>query len=141
MTPLDAVIAVAALVFIAWELWFFLPRPTRVAPSEVAKALAQEFQITVRSGFAPDVIVVEPERPVRLHVYRSETDPRSEELTFDALDITKELPEFETTTIEFIVAETADYRFTCGGAEGRVVAQPGGAAARANLGRGHQKHG
>ncbi|MCZ6917648.1 MAG: cupredoxin domain-containing protein [Gemmatimonadetes bacterium] len=141
MTPLDAVIAIAALVFIAWELWFFLPRPTRAAPPEVAKALAQEFQITVRSGFAPDVIVVEPQRSVRLHVYRSETDPRSEELTFDALDIAKKLPEFETTTIEFIVAEAADYRFTCGGAEGRIVAQPGGSAARANLGRGHQKHG
>ncbi len=141
MTPTDGVIAGVALAFIAWELWFFLRPSSRALPQEAGKAAAQEFQITVRGGFAPDVIVVEPERQIRLHVYRSETDPRSEELKFDSLDITKKLPEFEVATIEFILAEPADYRFTCGGAEGRIVAQPGGSAARANLGRGHQKHG
>lgn len=141
MTPADAVIAAAALAFIAWELWFFLHRPIRSTAHDPGKTVAQEFQITVRSGFAPDVIIVEPERQIRLHVYRSETDPRSEQLAFDTLDITKSLPAFETTTIEFIVGEAADYRFTCGGAEGRIVAHPGGSAARANLGRGHQKHG
>ena len=141
MTAVDVVVAGVALVFIAWELWFFLRRSSRALPQEGGKAVAQEFQVTVRSGFAPDVIVVEPERQIRLHVYRSETDPRSEELAFDTLDITKKLAEFDVTTIEFILAEAVDYRFTCGGAEGRVVAQPGGSAARANLGRGHQKHG
>lgn len=140
MNTLDASIVGLALAAIAGELWYFLRRRPR--PAGRAKAPAQEFRITVWRGFSPDTVLAEVGRAVRLHVYRAESDPRSARFEFDSLEINKPLAEFATTTIEFIPTNPGDYRFRCGAhCEGHVIAQTGGDAARANLGRGHQKHG
>lgn len=140
MSSIDVVIAVVALALIAWELWFFLGRRPRSWTRQ--QAPAQEFRITVYRGFDPDLVLVEAGHPVRLHFYRGETGPQSDHVEFESLSINRPLAEFETTSVEFIPADPGDYCFRCGATcEGHVVAQVGGEAARANLGRGHQKHG
>ena len=127
---------------IVWELWFFLMRRAAVAATPNRSGV-QEFRIVVKGGYDPDTIMVEADRPVRLSFYRDETAECSERLIFDGLSINQVLPAFQTTTIEFIPKEPGDYPFHCGMSmlKGRVVAQVGRDGARANLGKGHVKHG
>jgi Cu+-exporting ATPase len=136
------VMAVGAAL-IVWELWYFL-MPRRAAVTTAPnRSGVQEFRIVVKGGYEPDTIMVEADRPVRLSFYRDETAECSERLIFDGLSINQLLPAFQTTTIEFIPKEPGDYPFHCGMSmlKGRVVAQVGRDGARANLGKGHVKHG
>ena len=125
------------------ELWFFLgPRETvgRRLPS---RGGIQEIQVTVKGGYDPATIPVEAGRPVRLLFYRDETAECSERVVFEGFGIDQELTAFETTPVQFTPKEPGDYPFRCGKdvMHGRVVAQIGRANARANLGKGHAKHG
>lgn len=134
---------VLCVALIAGELWYFLgPRPAGARPIET-KDRVQEVRVVVRDGYDPATIFVESGRPVRLHFYRDETTECSERVLFDDFGIDQELPAFETTSIEFIPKEPGDYSFHCGKSvlKGRVVAQVGRDGARANLGKGHAKHG
>ncbi len=139
--PGDVVVIVLALAFIAGELWYFRGRQDYVWPGDPAKSRTQEFRVTLRGGFDPDLVIVEAGRPVRLEVLRCEVDTGAEQLEFDTLKIAKTLPKFVRASVEFIPKEPGDHRFCCGTCEGYVVAQVGGEAAQSNLGRGHQKHG
>ncbi len=139
--PGDFVVLGFALAFIAWELWYFRGRRDYVSPGDPTKSKAQEFRVTLQGGFDPDLVLVEAGQPVRLDVLRCEVDPAAEQLAFDTLKVTKSLPEFTRTSVDFIPQEPGDYRFFWGTCEGYVIAQVGGEAARTNLGRGHQKHG
>ncbi|MBI4421053.1 MAG: cupredoxin domain-containing protein [Gemmatimonadetes bacterium] len=128
---------------IGWELWFFLgPRRTGT-PARSTRSGVQEVRVLVKGGYEPDTILVEAGKPVRLHFYRDETAECSERVVFENLNIDEALPAFQTKTIEFIPPAPGDYPFRCAMSmiRGRVVAQEGREAARANLGRGHQKHG
>lgn len=140
MTTLDAVVTVVALAVLAWELWYFRGRPGGGA-ADAPRASTQEYRIVLQGGFRPNLVIAEAGRQVRLEIFRCEVDPETEQLEFDTLKVTKTLPEFAQTLVEFIPGEPGDYRFRCGTCEGYVVAQVGGEAVRANLGRGHVKHG
>jgi Cu+-exporting ATPase len=136
----DVVVLVLGVAAIAWELWYFLAPPARVAPA--SRGGVQEIRVTVRQGFEPDVIPVEAGRPVRLTFYRDETAACSGELIFDTLGLHRPLPAYQNTVVEFTPTHPGDYPFRCAGAPlaGRVVAQIGRDAARVNLGRAHEKH-
>lgn len=143
MNIIDIVVAVLGLGLILGELWYFLgPRPAPARPVETRDRV-QEVRVVVRDGYDPATIFVEAGRPVRLHFYREETTECSERVIFDDFEIDQELPAFETTPIEFIPKEPGDYGFHCHKSvlKGRVVAQVGRDGARANLGKGHAKHG
>lgn len=143
MSVLDVLVIVAGAALIAGELWYFLgPRPVK-AVATAGPGGTQEVRIVVKNGYDPDTIVVEAGRPVRLLFYRDETADCSERVLFDRLGINRELPAFQTTAVEFTPAEPGDYPFRCHMSmlHGRVVAQVGRDGARANLGKGHAKHG
>jgi len=144
LSPVDYVVIGLGVLLIAGELWFFLGRrsvlPARSAPS---KGVVQEVRVVVKDGYEPATIFVEAGRPVRLYFYRDETAECSERVVFEGLDIDEELPAFQTTAVQFTPKEPGDYPFRCGKKvlRGRVVAEVGREAARANLGKGHAKHG
>ena len=143
MTAIDYVVIGLGALLIAAELWFFLaPRaaPARSAPS---KSVVQEIRIRVKDGYEPATIFVEAGRPVRLYFYRDETSGCSERIVFEDFGIDQELPAFETTPVQLNPKEPGDYPFRCGKSvlKGRLVAQVGRDGARANLGKGHAKHG
>ncbi len=141
MSVVDVLVILAGAGLIAGELWYFLgPRPPGGMP---ARDGPQEVRIVVKGGYDPDTIVVEAGRPVRLLFYRDETAECSSRIVFDRLAIDHELPAFQTTVIEFTPGEPGDYPFRChmDMLHGRVVAQIGRDGARANLGKGHHKHG
>jgi len=143
VTPADIAVIAAGTGLIGWELWFFLgPRGSGTAARSSSRGGTQEIRVLVKGGYEPDTILVEAGRPVRLHFYRDETAECSERVVFETLKIDEALPAFQTTTIEFIPAIPGDYPFRCGMSmiRGRVVAQEGRDAARANLGKGHHKH-
>ncbi len=143
MSPADYVVIVLGVLLIAGELWFFLgsrSAPARLAPG---KSVVQEVRVRVKDGYDPATISVEAGRPVRLYFYRDETAECSERVVFEGLGIDEELPAFQTTMVQFTPKEPGDYPFRCGKKvlKGRVVAEVGRDAARANLGKGHAKHG
>jgi len=143
VTAIDFVVIGLGVLLIAAELWFFLgPRgaPARSAPS---KNVVQEIRIRVKDGYEPATIFVEAGRPVRLYFYRDETSECSERIVFEDFGIDQELPAFETTPVQLNPKEPGDYPFRCGKSvlRGRLVAQVGRDGARANLGKGHAKHG
>lgn len=143
MSLSNIIVMAVGAALIVWELWYFL-MPRRAAVTTAPnRSGVQEFRIVVKGGYEPDTIMVEADRPVRLSFYRDETAECSERLIFDGLSINQLLPAFQTTTIEFIPKEPGDYPFHCGMSmlKGRVVAQVGRDGARANLGKGHVKHG
>ncbi len=142
MTLVAWVVAALGAALALGELWYFLG-PRHMVPIKTSQGQPQEIKVLVKGGYDPDTIPVEVGKPVRLLFYRDETESCSERVIFDGLGIDRELPAFETTQIEFTPKEPGDYRFSCGLAllRGRVVAQIGGESARANLGKGHIKHG
>jgi plastocyanin domain-containing protein len=144
VSGVDVLVILAGAGLIVAELWYFLgPKPGpadgRVAPPDGA----QEVRVVVKGGYDPDTIFVEAGRLVRLLFYRDETAECSSRVVFDRLGIDRPLPAFETTPVEFTPGEPGDYPFRCHMdlLHGRVVAQVGREGARANLGRGHHKHG
>ena len=141
MTTPDAVVVGVALAIIAGDLWYFLRRRPLPAVEGQGKPGTQEVRVALQDGFDPDLVIVEAGRQVRMEVFRGEVDEQSEHLAFETLKITKALTEFTYTTVAFIPGEPGDYRFSAGTCDGYVVAQVGNEAARANLGRGHLKHG
>jgi Cu+-exporting ATPase len=141
VSGVDVLVVLLGVALIAGELWFFLgPRPKPVPPT--AEQPVQEVRIIVKGGYDPDTIFVEAGRPVRLLFQRDETVECSERVVFEGLEIDRELPAFQTTTIEFTPAEPGDYRFRCGKdvLRGVVVAQTGGERAHADAGKGHLSH-
>ena len=142
MSPVDAVVVVLGVALIAGELWFFLG-PRKAAAVRGSGRVPQEIKVLVKNGYDPDTIPVEAGRPVRLLFYRDETEECSSRVIFETLGIEKELPAFETTPVDFKPEKPGDYPFHCGLSvlHGRVVAQVGSEGARANLGKGHAKHG
>ncbi|MDB5296846.1 MAG: copper-transporting ATPase [Phycisphaerales bacterium] len=101
---------VAAIGFVLW--YFFGPRE-RVAASAGAGGV-QEVRVVVRGGYAPDVIVVKKDRPVRLDFYRDETASCSDRVVFGDFGIARDLPAFETTSIEFTPDRSGEFTFACG---------------------------
>ena len=142
MSLADVVVVALGAVLIAGELWFFLG-PHKTVLSRAPRSQLQEIKVVVKGGYDPDTIPVEAGRPVRLLFYRDETDECSSKVIFESLGIQRELPAFQTTSIEFTPKQPGDYPFHCGLSvlQGRVVAQLGREGARANLGKGHAKHG
>ncbi len=143
MSVVDVLVILAGAGVIVAELWYFLgPRRGPPGAQPVADGV-QEVRVVVKGGYDPDTIFVEAGRPVRLLFYRDETAECSSRVVFDGLGVERELPAFQTTSVEFTPGEPGDYAFRChmDMLHGRVVAQIGRDGARANLGKGHHKHG
>jgi len=97
-------------VLVAWYFWFAPKAQTRVAVSESG---AQEVAITVKGGYAPDVIVVQKGRPVRLTFTRQESSACSEKVLFPDFNQNALLPEGEQVTLEFTPDKAGEYGFQC----------------------------
>ena len=132
MDTAEVLVVTGAAALIALTLWYFFGPKERVYAA-VADSGVQEINVTVKGGYAPDVIVVERGRPVRLNFYRDETASCSEEIVFRDFGIARRLPAFATTPIEFTPQEAGEFPFTCGMSmmHGRIIVRdaPGGGAA------------
>ncbi|HVK03059.1 MAG TPA: cupredoxin domain-containing protein [Armatimonadaceae bacterium] len=121
----EIAVAVGGIGLIALILWYFFGEREAVAARAVAGGV-QEVNVTVKGGYAPDVIVVKQGQPVRLNFYRDETSSCSEQIVFGDFGVARDLPAYETTPVEFTPEKAGEFVFTCGMnmLRGKLVVQP-----------------
>ena len=121
----EIAVVVGGIGLIALILWYFFGEREAVAARAVAGGV-QEVNVTVKGGYAPDVIVVKQGQPVRLNFYRDETSSCSEQIVFGDFGVARDLPAYETTPVEFTPEKAGEFVFTCGMnmLRGKLVVQP-----------------
>jgi plastocyanin domain-containing protein len=126
MDSTEIVVLVAGFMAIAFVLWYFFFGERERTTAAVGAAGVQEIKITVKGGYSPDVIVVRERVPVRLNFYRDETASCSEQVIFDDFGLSKHLPPFKTTSIEFTPEHAGEYTFMCGMSmmRGKLIVEP-----------------
>ncbi len=106
-------VIVGGLALIGFILWYFFGE-RETTEAKVDATGVQEVDVTVKGGYAPDVIVVKKGQPVRLNFYRDETSACSEQVVFGDFGVARDLPAFKTTRIEFTPEKPGEFIFTCG---------------------------
>jgi len=106
-------VILGGVALIAFILWYFFGERTRTEAKQTTSGV-QEIDITLKGGYAPDVIVVKQGRPVRLNFYRDETSSCSEQVIFGDFGIARDLPAYKTTPVEFTPEKPGEFSFTCG---------------------------
>jgi plastocyanin domain-containing protein len=106
-------VSIGGVFAIAFLWWFFFGSRKKVAAT-VKESGIQEIDITVKGGYAPDVLVVQKDKPLRLNFYRDETSSCSEQVVFGDFGVIKNLPAFKNTTVEFTPDKSGEFTFTCG---------------------------
>lgn len=109
----EIIVLIGGIGLIGLTLWYFFGERETVAAETNASGF-QEIKVTVKGGYAPDVIVVKKGTPVRLDFFRDETSSCSEQIVFGDFGIAKDLPAFKTTRIEFTPEKAGEFTFTCG---------------------------
>jgi plastocyanin domain-containing protein len=112
MDTSELVVLGLGVAAIALVLWYFFGKRQAVAAAEVGGV--QELKITVKGGYSPDTVVVKAGRPVRLDFYRDETASCTEEVVLGDFGISRHLPAYQTTSIEFTPEKPGEYTFACG---------------------------
>ena len=128
MTTTQIVVTALGAVGIVWVLWYFLFSHGKQVAAVSTPEGVQEVRVTVKGGYTPDTIVVQAGKPVRLQFYRDETADCSDRVVFERFGIDKQLPPFQTTTIEFTPDQPGEYGFRCGMnmLKGLLVVEPPG---------------
>lgn len=114
MDPSQLFVTLAGLALMAGVAWFFFLAPHRVGTATTTTAGVQQVDIIVKGGYSPDVIEVAKNQPVQLNFYRDETSSCSEEILLPDFQVRRELPAFQTTTIELLPRQAGRFEFTCG---------------------------
>jgi plastocyanin domain-containing protein len=126
MDSTEIAVVIGGVILIAFVLWYFFGEREQVAASPGAGGV-QEIKITVKGGYSPDVIVVREHVPVRLNFYRDETASCSEQVIFTDFGISRHLPPFKTTSIEFTPDRAGEFTFMCGMSmmRGKLIVEAG----------------
>jgi len=107
-------VTAAGAVSLLGVVWFFFMAERRQVRAASAGTGPQVVRVVVKGGYDPDTIVVEKGRPVRLDFYRDETSSCSDTVVFGDFGVSKPLPAFKTTPVEFTPDKAGDFTFTCG---------------------------
>jgi P-type Cu+ transporter len=100
---------VVLIGLLAW--YFFAPRR---AVSAVRREGVQEVEVTVRGGYAPNVIRARAGVPLRVTFDRRESGECTSEVVFPDFRLRRPLPAFARTTVEFMPERTGEFGFACG---------------------------
>ena len=112
MTIADGAIIAAALALTGLLGWYFFgPKKSRRAALEDG---IQVVKITVKGGYSPDLVEVEPDVPVRLLFDRQETGDCSSRVVMPDFKVNEQLPAFATTAVDLLPRDEGDFRFACG---------------------------
>src|SRR5215813_11607028 len=101
MDTAQIIVTTAGALTITWVVWFFFLSERKRVHASSASGGIQRVNIVVRGGYSPDTIVVEKGRPVKLEFYRDETSSCSDTVVFGDFGISRSLPAFKTTAVEF----------------------------------------
>ncbi len=106
IVSLAGVAAIALLAF-----YFFGPRTARQAEIH---GRTQEVAIVVKGGYSPDLIRVRQGVPLRLVFDRQEGSDCTSRVVFPDFQVSKTLPAFQKTVVEFTPDRTGEFQFACG---------------------------
>ncbi|MPZ50569.1 MAG: heavy metal translocating P-type ATPase [Dehalococcoidia bacterium] len=106
LVTIGGAIAIAAL---AW--FFFGPKKARAAEMHGG---VQEIEVTVKGGYSPDLIRVQEGVPVRLIFDRQEGSDCTSRVVFPDFQLSRSLPAFQRTSVEFTPDKTGEFGFACG---------------------------
>lgn len=114
MDTSQLLVTLLGLGLMGFVAWFFFGAPHRVGAATSSAAGVQQVDIQVKGGYSPDVIEVQRGRPVQLRFYRAEESSCSEELVMPDFNVRRELPAYQTTTVELLPQQAGHFEFTCG---------------------------
>lgn len=114
MDTTQIIVTVGGALAAAWVVWFFFLGERTRTHAIAGVGGVQEIKVVVKGGYTPDRIVVERGRPVRLNFDREETASCSDTVVFGDFGISRPLPAFKTTAVEFTPARAGEFTFTCG---------------------------
>lgn len=106
-------VAIGVVSLIGIALWYIFSARNQTSAVTNHSGM-QEFDVTVKGGYTPDVISVILGVPVRLNFFRDESDSRSERVDFADFGISRKLPAFTTTVIDFTPDRAGVFPFICG---------------------------
>ncbi len=112
MVLVDVLVIAAGLAAIAGLAWFFFA-PRQAATASVEGGV-QTVDVTVKGGYAPNLIRVTAGTPVRLRFDRRENSDCTARVVFPDFRLSKSLPPFRTTTVELTPEAPGEYGFACG---------------------------
>jgi plastocyanin domain-containing protein len=112
MDSTEIAVVTGGITLIVFVLWYFFGE-RKGAVARIGPDGVQRIAITVKGGYSPDVIVARRGRPLRLEFFRDEASACSERVILGDFGIARDLPAFQTTTIEFTPEKTGEFSFTC----------------------------
>lgn len=105
-TMMVNIAGIALIAFIVWWFWLSRPRALRVA--------GRVIDIVVDGGtYTPSRVEVPAGEKITLRFLRRDPSPCAEQVVFDSLGISEELPLGRAREIEVMPAEPGEYAFTC----------------------------
>jgi Cu+-exporting ATPase len=108
----EALVTIGGAVAIAALAWFFFgPKKARAAEM---RGGVQEIEITVKGGYSPDLIRLQQGVPVRLIFDRQEGSDCTSRVVFPDFQLSKSLPAFQRTSVEFTPDKAGEFGFACG---------------------------
>jgi plastocyanin domain-containing protein len=114
MDTTEIIVLAVGIVLIALVLWYFFAGEGVRAAASVTATGVQRLKVSVKGGYTPDVIVVKRGAPVELDFYRDETNSCTEQVIFGDFGISRMLPAFKTTQIQFTPDRAGTFTFNCG---------------------------
>ena len=112
MGPAEIAVTLAGLALIAALAWFFFG-PKRVSEAE-QRGEAQEVEVTVKGGYSPSLIRARAGIPLRLVFDRQEAGDCTSRVVFPDFHVSKSLPAFARTAVEFVPDRSGEFEFACG---------------------------
>ncbi|MDO8682880.1 MAG: cupredoxin domain-containing protein [Armatimonadota bacterium] len=112
---MDTRILVASSSIIAYSalVWWYFFGPRRRALAAAGEGM-QELSVTVKGGYSPSLLVLRKGVPARINFTRNETSDCSEFVVIPDFNVSRKLPAFEATPVEFMPDRAGEFRFTCG---------------------------
>jgi P-type Cu+ transporter len=108
----EIAVTVSGLALIFALAWFFFG-PRRVSEAERAGD-RQEVEITVKGGYSPSLIRARAGTPLRLIFDRQEAGDCTSRVVIPDFHVSKSLPAFARTAVEFVPDRSGEFEFACG---------------------------
>ena len=122
----EVLVTIGGAVAIAALAWFFFgPKKARTAEM---RGGVQEIEITVKGGYSPHLIRLQQGVPVRLVFDRQEGSDCTSRVVFPDFQLSRSLPAFQRTSVEFTPDKAGQFGFACGMnmVHGTLVVEAGG---------------
>ena len=120
----DLVVIATGVLLIGFLAWFFFG-PKKARQAELVGQM-QQVQVTVKGGYAPNLIRVRQSVPLRIVFDRQESGDCTSRVVFPDFALNRSLPAMAKTAVEFTPEKSGQFGFACGMnmVHGTLVVEP-----------------